>query len=49
MTEFFVVRKIRENATVLLDLLLNNFDFTRKMTEFFVGEKFVKMQRFCPI
>ena len=39
--------KTRENATVLYFLAVDNFDFTRKIVKKVLGEKLVKMLRFC--
>ena len=46
IVEFFWV-KSRENAAVLDFLAIDNFDFTRKIVNRVLGEKLVKMMRFC--
>ena len=39
--------KTRENAAVWDFLAVDKFDFTRKIVKKIVGEKLVKMLRFC--
>ena len=39
--------KTRKNVAVLHFLAVDNFDFTRKIVDKYLGEKFVKMLRFC--
>ena len=43
---FLKKKKRRQNTTVLYCLAVDNFDLTRKIVNFFHGQKFVKMLRF---
>ena len=43
----FLGWKTRENVVILDIIAVDNFDFTRKIVKKILGEKLVKMLRFC--